>query len=441
MENYSYPTSYPDSSHSSPRSREIEYDNPSPWDDQSSQLPPNYKVKFMCSYNGKITPRPHDNALTYVGGETKILAVDRNIKFPALIGKLSGLVESDVVFKYQLPGEDLDALISVTNDDDLEHMMHEYDRLNRAAAKPARMRLFLFRVDLIEPDRFGSGDSKFSEKDRFVEALNSAPQVQDSISNSSNVNNSNVDFLFGLERGGAVPVPVRVPEPEVLNRVVSDPVQRFGQEQHEPVPAMYKQRSDDVNYRVAGGGEYYAPAAAPEKQLPPMNMPVQVQSYWQENQMPVGAGGYTVATNPLPDQPVYMMHAPHPGTTYHPQMRQGGYYAVPRVAPEAYREQAPPQPQHPVTAMYSMVPPPKMAVPTPGSGYPPSSEAPTGYAQVGYDSSGRQVYYTTAPGGGVNIVQAPPQQQQQQQVSTTTSYGQQGQESKMVVTKVTQAPV
>ncbi|KAE8657017.1 putative Oxidoreductase, zinc-binding dehydrogenase family protein [Hibiscus syriacus] len=98
----------------------------------------NYKVKFMCSYGGKIQPRSHDNQLAYVGGDTKILAVDRNIKFSAIMAKLSSLYGggSEVCFKYQLPGEDLDALISVTNDEDLEHMMMEYDRSHRVSAKP-----------------------------------------------------------------------------------------------------------------------------------------------------------------------------------------------------------------------------------------------------------------------------------------------------------------
>ncbi|KAL4555251.1 hypothetical protein LXL04_037864 [Taraxacum kok-saghyz] len=102
----------------------------------------NYKVKFMCSYGGKIHPRPHDNQLAYIGSETKILSVDRSIKFTALIAKLAALCDADVCFKYQLSVKDLDALISVTNDDDLDQMMIEYDRLNRASPKPARLRLF-----------------------------------------------------------------------------------------------------------------------------------------------------------------------------------------------------------------------------------------------------------------------------------------------------------
>ena len=57
MENYSF-TSYLDSGESSPHSREIDFKNPLLWDDQPHQ---NYKVKFMCSYGGKIHPRPYDN--------------------------------------------------------------------------------------------------------------------------------------------------------------------------------------------------------------------------------------------------------------------------------------------------------------------------------------------------------------------------------------------
>ena len=72
MENYSF-TSYPDSGESSPRSREIDFENPPPWDDQPHQ---NYKAKFMCSYGDKIHPRPHDNQLSESSGEIKILAVN-----------------------------------------------------------------------------------------------------------------------------------------------------------------------------------------------------------------------------------------------------------------------------------------------------------------------------------------------------------------------------
>ncbi|CAN6707538.1 unnamed protein product [Malus baccata var. baccata] len=110
----------------------------------------NYKVKFMCSYDSKIQPRPHDHQLAYVSGDTKILVVDRNIKLFVFISKLSSLCDTSidaVYFKYQLPGKDLDILISVTNDEDLDHMMVEYGRLYSASAKPTRLQLFLFPLD------------------------------------------------------------------------------------------------------------------------------------------------------------------------------------------------------------------------------------------------------------------------------------------------------
>ncbi|THG17017.1 hypothetical protein TEA_027234 [Camellia sinensis var. sinensis] len=167
MENDSYTTSNPDSSDSSLWSTEIDFENTPP---PSS----NYKVKFLCSYGGKILPRPHNNQLVYFGGETRILAVDRNIKFTGLIGKLSVLCDADVCFEYQLPGEDLDALISVTNDDDLEHMMREYDRLFRASWKPARFRLFLFpdaESVAAAQGSFGSSEGKSDRERRSDENL------------------------------------------------------------------------------------------------------------------------------------------------------------------------------------------------------------------------------------------------------------------------------
>ncbi|KAL2316872.1 LOW QUALITY PROTEIN: hypothetical protein Fmac_030748 [Flemingia macrophylla] len=88
----------------------------------------------MCSYGGCIQPRPYDNHLTHVAGDTKILSVDRHVKFPTLLAKLSALANAPSLLnsplanalsllKYQLPGEDLDALISVTSNDDLHHII------------------------------------------------------------------------------------------------------------------------------------------------------------------------------------------------------------------------------------------------------------------------------------------------------------------------------
>lgn len=453
MENYSF-NSYPDSGESSPRSREIEFENPPPWDDQ--QPPPNYKAKFMCSYGGKIHPRPHDNQLSYLGGETKILAVDRYIKFDAIISKLSALcADAEVAFKYQLPGEDLDALISVTNDDDLDHMMHEYDRLYRASAKPARMRLFVFQAPAPtqSSSSFGSEGAR-SERDRFVDALNSGPTEPPKAPAQNDV-----DFLFGLDKGVPPPQPaanirVSVPEPvappptEFPSRAVQrdqvfvsdtavNPVeiqrqlqelQRLHIGDHEQ--AMMYTRKSDENLGGTYAGDYYFPKA-PEK-APPANLPP-TTGFWTEKQF--SGGGFPGSAPGAPEQPMYMISAP--GTVYHapPMVRQmnaptsQGYYAMQRVPPDVYRDQpvynVVPQPQSQQPQL-SAAPPqnlppqmPKMTAYPEGFGMVRPSGGVGGGAVVtdtggfapvgatgGYDGSvGRQMYYTaaTAPYHGVGV--------------------------------------
>ncbi|XP_047080209.1 WAS/WASL-interacting protein family member 3-like [Lolium rigidum] len=123
--------------------------------------PPPPKVRLMVSYGGRIQPRPHDNQLSYVNGDTKILSIDRPLRFPDFLARLAALARaatSEICVKYQLPGEDLDALVSVTNDEDLEHLVIEYDRLHLfrgsgsgssrggGGGSTPRLRVFLFPV-------------------------------------------------------------------------------------------------------------------------------------------------------------------------------------------------------------------------------------------------------------------------------------------------------
>lgn len=39
------------------------------------------RIKILCSFGGRIVPRPQDGVLKYVGGETRVLAVPRSICF------------------------------------------------------------------------------------------------------------------------------------------------------------------------------------------------------------------------------------------------------------------------------------------------------------------------------------------------------------------------
>lgn len=131
------------------------------------------KVKFMCSFGGNILPRPSDSALRYVGGQTRIISVRRDISFAELYRKMVEIYGQNVVIKYQLPDEDLDALVSVSCPDDLENMMDEYEKLlERSPDGSAKLRLFLFSAS--EVDSVGMvhiGDWPDSGQ-KYVEAVN-----------------------------------------------------------------------------------------------------------------------------------------------------------------------------------------------------------------------------------------------------------------------------
>ncbi|XVE80017.1 hypothetical protein DITRI_Ditri14bG0104900 [Diplodiscus trichospermus] len=136
------------------------------------------RVKFLCSFLGSILPRPQDGKLRYVGGETRIVSVPRDISYEELMSKMRELYDGAAVLKYQQPDEDLDALVSVVNDDDVTNMMEEYEKLGSGDGF-TRLRIFLFS----HPDQDGSshyidGDERETER-RYVDALNSLNEGSD----------------------------------------------------------------------------------------------------------------------------------------------------------------------------------------------------------------------------------------------------------------------
>ncbi|WCJ30066.1 Protein kinase superfamily protein with octicosapeptide/Phox/Bem1p domain [Euphorbia peplus] len=131
------------------------------------------KVKFLCSFGGKILPRPVDGMLRYVGGQTRIISVRRDISFSELMQKMTDTYGQPAVTKYQLPDEDLDALVSVSCPDDLDNMMDEYEKLvERSSDGSAKLRVFLFTAsELDSPGVVQSGDSQDNGL-RYVDAVN-----------------------------------------------------------------------------------------------------------------------------------------------------------------------------------------------------------------------------------------------------------------------------
>ncbi|KAJ3700864.1 hypothetical protein LUZ61_004569 [Rhynchospora tenuis] len=202
---------YPDSVDSSPRSRGGEsWDEPYPSASAGSS-----RLRLMCSYGGRIVPRPTDKSLCYLGGETRIVVVDRHASLADLHSKLSRTLLAGRPFslKYQLPNEDLDSLISVSTDEDLDNMIDEYDRIvasgstgsgsgstGGGSARTSRIRLFLFPSKPESSSSIGSllDDSTKSET-WFVDALNSAIGTIDGLPRGISADSTSVNCLLGLE--------------------------------------------------------------------------------------------------------------------------------------------------------------------------------------------------------------------------------------------------
>lgn len=126
-------------------------------------------VKFLCSYGGRITPRYPDGKLRYHGGDTRVLSVSRSVSFNGQLvnqlvflpfsqfqinrlingnlilteltkklGDICGIAVSSL--RCQLPTDDLDALVTITSDEDLTNLMEEYDLASMTTVK---IRVFL----------------------------------------------------------------------------------------------------------------------------------------------------------------------------------------------------------------------------------------------------------------------------------------------------------
>jgi hypothetical protein len=150
-------------------------------------------IKILCSFGGKILPRPSDGKLRYVGGETHIIRISRNISWQELKQKTTAVFNQPHVIKYQLPGEDLDALISVSNDEDLRNMMEECGFLDNADGSQ-KLRIFL--VSSIEYDdmSFSLGSMDSDSGIQYVAAINGMDGIAVNSSGGQVVNASLNEF-------------------------------------------------------------------------------------------------------------------------------------------------------------------------------------------------------------------------------------------------------
>ncbi|GMY35026.1 serine/threonine-protein kinase edr1 [Fagus crenata] len=166
------------------------------------------KVKFLCSFGGKILPRPSDGKLRHVGGETRIIQIRKDVSWQDLVQKTLTIYNQTHSIKYQLPGEDLDALVSVSSDEDLLNMMEECTVLQDGGSQKPRM--FLFSSDDLEDANFGLGNTEGDSEIQYVVAVNGIDlSSRKSSAALASASENNLDELLSLnverESGRVVP--------------------------------------------------------------------------------------------------------------------------------------------------------------------------------------------------------------------------------------------
>ncbi|PAN21673.1 hypothetical protein PAHAL_3G482700 [Panicum hallii] len=161
--------------------------------DMACESPFSGKVKFMCSFGGKILPRPSDGKLRYVGGETRLISINRSFSWKELMQKTLTIYCQPHIIKYQLPDEDLDALISLSCDEDFQNMMEEYDTLEKANGS-VRLRIFLVSLTECEDPSLDSKSLESEPEYHFVAAVNNLAHLDRSISGNNLMSQSNHQF-------------------------------------------------------------------------------------------------------------------------------------------------------------------------------------------------------------------------------------------------------
>ncbi|KAK6133108.1 hypothetical protein DH2020_033147 [Rehmannia glutinosa] len=129
------------------------------------------KLKILCSFGGRILPRPSDGKLRYVGGETRIIRISKDITWKELWQKTTAIYEETCTVKYQLPEEDLDALVSISSDEDLLNMMEECNILEDGKGLN-KLRMFLFSPGDLDDAHFSLANSDGDSEMKYVVAVN-----------------------------------------------------------------------------------------------------------------------------------------------------------------------------------------------------------------------------------------------------------------------------
>lgn len=161
-------------------------------------------MKILCSFGGKILPRPSDGKLRYVGGDTRIIRISKDISWQELVQKTAKIYNQPHTIKYQLPGEDLDALVSVSCEEDLQNMKEECNLL-KGGEGSQKFRMFLFSTSELDDTHFGLGSVEGDSEIHYVVAVNGMDlgSRRDSSGNGlESISANGLDQLFSLSIGG-----------------------------------------------------------------------------------------------------------------------------------------------------------------------------------------------------------------------------------------------
>ncbi|CAA0836568.1 Protein kinase superfamily protein with octicosapeptide/Phox/Bem1p domain [Striga hermonthica] len=161
------------------------------------------KLKILCSFGGKILPRPSDGKLRYVGGETRIIRINRDITWKELWQKTKAIYEETCTVKYQLPGEDLDALVSISSDEDVLNMMEECNVLEDGEGS-RKLRMFLFSPGDLDDANFSLTNGEGSSEMKYVVAVNGIDFGSRKVSGLHGMENSSGNNLNELDTQNVV---------------------------------------------------------------------------------------------------------------------------------------------------------------------------------------------------------------------------------------------
>ncbi|XP_059287285.1 uncharacterized protein LOC132040645 [Lycium ferocissimum] len=170
----------------------------------SSRSSTSEKLRFLCSFGGRIMPRPSDGKLRYVGGDTHLIRVSKDISYEELMQKMLTIYSHAHTLKYQLPGEDLDALVSVSCDEDVQNMIEECHVPEGDGSQ--KMRIFLFSNSDLDDTQAGIENVEGDSEMQYVVAVNGMDlgSRRNSIALASTSGNNLDEFLsltIGRENG------------------------------------------------------------------------------------------------------------------------------------------------------------------------------------------------------------------------------------------------